>query len=253
MSDLKNKLNKIMADIEKNMKDKAARPRLHRLPHFGIPPRRRLYPLRRYPQHPARPRMLSPSGQGLHFIRRDCPGLLHALPHLRPSGQHPAGQLLPRHGAHGLSRQRLRQPHPRQRILQGTPPSPASRRGRLRGDVLPLRRRTLFSFGGAMFGCEHCGNLKFVPFRCKSRFCPSCGTKYAIDRTTAMSFKLVNCIHRHCVFTIDEQLRIFFYEDRSLLNCLFSAVRSTLLRLFHNLNQTADKPSFQTDSRVVFL
>ncbi len=22
----------------------------------------------------------------------------------------------------------------------------------------------------AMFGCPHCGNLKFVPFRCKSRF-----------------------------------------------------------------------------------
>ena len=83
------------------------------------------------------------------------------------------------------------------------------------------------SFGVALFDCEHCSNLKFVPFRCKSRFCPSCGTKYAIDRTTAMSFKLVNCIHRQCVFTIDENLRIFFYEDRSLLNCLFSAVRST--------------------------
>ena len=93
------------------------------------------------------------------------------------------------------------------------------------------------SFGGAMFGCEHCGNLKFVPFRCKSRFCPSCGTKYAIDRTTTMSFKLVNCIHRHCVFTIDENLRIFFYEDRSLLNCLFAAVRSTILRLFHDMNK----------------
>ena len=23
------------------------------------------------------------------------------------------------------------------------------------------------SFGGAMFGCPHCGKLKFVPFRCK--------------------------------------------------------------------------------------
>ena len=26
------------------------------------------------------------------------------------------------------------------------------------------------SYGGAMYGCLHCGNLKFVPFRCKSRF-----------------------------------------------------------------------------------
>ncbi|MDB2142427.1 transposase zinc-binding domain-containing protein, partial [Enterocloster clostridioformis] len=25
----------------------------------------------------------------------------------------------------------------------------------------------------------HCGNLKFVPFRCHSKFCPSCGAKYS--------------------------------------------------------------------------
>ena len=31
------------------------------------------------------------------------------------------------------------------------------------------------SYGGAMYGCPECGNLKFVPFRCHSRFCPSCG------------------------------------------------------------------------------
>ena len=47
------------------------------------------------------------------------------------------------------------------------------------------------SFGGAMYGCPHCGNLKFIPFRCHSRFCPSCGNKYSMERTTSMSFKLV--------------------------------------------------------------
>ena len=35
------------------------------------------------------------------------------------------------------------------------------------------------SFGGAMYGCGQCGTLKFVPFRCHSRFCPTCGTKYS--------------------------------------------------------------------------
>lgn len=34
------------------------------------------------------------------------------------------------------------------------------------------------SFGGAMYGCPHCGKLKFVPFRCHNRFCPTCGNKY---------------------------------------------------------------------------
>ena len=28
------------------------------------------------------------------------------------------------------------------------------------------------SFGGAMYGCSHCGTLKFVPFRCHSKFRP---------------------------------------------------------------------------------
>lgn len=94
------------------------------------------------------------------------------------------------------------------------------------------------AFGGAMYGCPDCGEFKFVPFRCHSRFCPSCGTKYAMERTTKMSFKLVNVQHRHCVFTIDEHLRPFFLENRDLLNCLFHAVSSVILRLFHKMNKS---------------
>ena len=94
------------------------------------------------------------------------------------------------------------------------------------------------SYGGAMYGCTECGNLKFVPFRCHSRFCPTCGNKYSIDRTTSMSFKLINVQHRHCVFTIAEELRPFFLENRELLNCLFSAVSSVVLRMFHKDSKT---------------
>jgi len=94
------------------------------------------------------------------------------------------------------------------------------------------------SFGGAMFGCPDCGMIKFVPFRCHSRFCPSCGVKYSIGRTTSMSFKLVDVPHRHCVFTIAEELRPFFLQDRELLDCLFSSVRSVVLRMFHRGNKS---------------
>ena len=94
------------------------------------------------------------------------------------------------------------------------------------------------SFGGAMYACSKCGHLKFVPFRCHSRFCPTCGVKYSKQRSSAMSFKLVSCTHRHCVFTIDEELRPFFLKDRSLLNCLFHAVQSVVLRMFHKMNKS---------------
>lgn len=94
------------------------------------------------------------------------------------------------------------------------------------------------SHGGAMYGCAHCGNLKFVPFRCKSRFCPSCGNKYNQLRSFHMSCKLISCVHRHCVFTIPEELRIYFLQNRSLLNLLFSSVRDVVLRMFSKMNKT---------------
>ena len=94
------------------------------------------------------------------------------------------------------------------------------------------------SFGGAMYACPSCRNFKFVPFRCHSRFCPSCGNMYAIDRTTSMSFKIINVQHRHCVFTIARELRPLFLSDRSLLNSLFSSVNSVVSRMFHKDNKS---------------
>ena len=94
------------------------------------------------------------------------------------------------------------------------------------------------SYGGAMYGCPHCGNLKFVPFRCKSRFCPSCGNKYNQLRSFHMSCKLVSCVHRHCVFTIPAELRVYFLKDRTLLDCLFHSVRDVVLRMFSKMNKT---------------
>ena len=93
------------------------------------------------------------------------------------------------------------------------------------------------SYGGAMYVCLHCDELKYVPFRCHSKFCPACGNKYSIERSTKMSFKLIRCTHRHLVFTIDDGLWHFFLEDRTLLDCLFQAVRSVILEMFHKLNK----------------
>jgi len=91
--------------------------------------------------------------------------------------------------------------------------------------------------GYATYYCEDCNKFKHVPFRCKSRFCNSCGVKYAMDRAHNISRKLIRCEHRHIVFTIPEELRIYFLEDRILLNGLFDAASTTILSWFHSLNK----------------
>ncbi len=68
------------------------------------------------------------------------------------------------------------------------------------------------SHGGAMYGCEKCGSLKFVPFRCKSRFCPTCGNKYSIDRTTVMSFKMVKAQRHNYSFDELPKGKLSIYE-----------------------------------------
>lgn len=52
-----------------------------------------------------------------------------------------------------------------------------------------------------------------------------------------MSFNFINCTHRHCVFTIAEELHPFFPKDRAPLGCLFSAVSSVVLNMFHKDNK----------------
>ena len=94
------------------------------------------------------------------------------------------------------------------------------------------------SYGGTMYVCTKCGHMKFVPFRCHSRFCPTCGNLYAQKRADAMANRLVAVRHRHCVFTIPEELRHFFKEKRTRLDCLFTAVHSVVSRMFYSMNKS---------------
>ena len=78
--------------------------------------------------------------------------------------------------------------------------------------------------GFLFYTCPNCHNYHISAFTCKSRFCPSCAQKYRDARAVSMLSKCVNTDYRHIVFTIPEELRIYFLLDRSLLNVLFKAV-----------------------------
>lgn len=66
--------------------------------------------------------------------------------------------------------------------------------------------------GYAFYVCPDCGAYKFIPFRCHSRFCNTCGHSYQANRADAIARKLINCTHRHIVFTIAQELRPYFLK-----------------------------------------
>lgn len=92
--------------------------------------------------------------------------------------------------------------------------------------------------GYSLYFCEDCSKFHYVYHTCKSRFCNSCGIKYAKQRASSIASKCIAHQHRHLVFTIPEELRIIFRKNRSLLHLLFYAASQTLLSWFNDLNKS---------------
>lgn len=92
--------------------------------------------------------------------------------------------------------------------------------------------------GFTFYQCPHCGKYRFVPFRCHSRFCNSCGVAYQRSRSESISSKLINCRHRHIVFTIAEDLRFYFRRDRRLLDILFKSAAQTISDWLYEMNHS---------------
>ena len=85
------------------------------------------------------------------------------------------------------------------------------------------------TLGTSIFKCPKCNNTKLVYNTCKSRFCNSCGIKYAKQRALNIESKLISGEHRHLVFTISDLLWPLVLKKRDILNFMFKAVSKTLL------------------------
>jgi len=98
-------------------------------------------------------------------------------------------------------------------------------------EVVPkiLRCRTEEN-GFASLRCQ-CGHTEQVPFTCKARFCPVCGSASAIKAAEAVKGRLLNVTHRHMVFTIPQELWWLFFRNRKLLKLLSDAAAKTLLEV----------------------
>ncbi|TDF97760.1 hypothetical protein E1757_13965 [Paenibacillus piri] len=60
--------------------------------------------------------------------------------------------------------------------------------------------------GFKVFVCEGCHDIKWVPYRCKGRFCTTCSCGETEEWSRLMCEDVVQVNHRHVVFTIDEGL-----------------------------------------------
>ena len=96
-----------------------------------------------------------------------------------------------------------------------------------------LKCKTL-DLGFDVFKCTNCGKEKFCFHTCKSRLCSSCGNKYNTERQTSIFSKLFKFKHRHVVWTIPEELRNYFREDRQRLSLLFKASQIVIESWFHD-------------------
>ena len=96
-----------------------------------------------------------------------------------------------------------------------------------------LKCKTL-DLGFDVFKCPNCGKEKFCFHTCKSRLCSSCGNKYNTERQTSIFSKLFKFKHRHVVWTIPEELRNYFREDRERLSLLFKASQIVIESWFHD-------------------
>lgn len=94
--------------------------------------------------------------------------------------------------------------------------------------------------GYHFYDCPSCDNFYISFNTCKSRFCNTCGVKYAETRSAFASKNLIDCYHRHITFTIPDSLWNYFREKRSRLNLLFEAVNQTLKYLLRKHGKLKD-------------
>ena len=113
-------------------------------------------------------------------------------------------------------------------------------------EVLKMMACGTLDCGFEIYECPHCHKSHIICYTCKSRFCNSCGTKYAKQRAEHISNATLNVSHRHVVFTIDDRLRVYFKKDRNCLSFLFDAASDTLFYAFNKMKgkKHTFKPGF---------
>ena len=128
--------------------------------------------------------------------------------------------------------------------------------GKARPSILDNVERSLLChtcyLGFDQFECTDCDNWNIIPHSCHSRFCNACGVKYAKQLAAKATSFCLDCPHRHIVFTIPEELRNWFRQDRTRLNLLFVASRNTISILTNKSLADKLKKKKLSDTHYIF-
>jgi hypothetical protein len=89
--------------------------------------------------------------------------------------------------------------------------------------------------------CFVCHEVLKIGFTCKSRFCSKCGKKYASQWVEKQADKILDVPHRHCVFTIPEEFRKYFYWNRESLKDLQDMVYEVINEYANGVNNSNRK------------
>jgi len=87
--------------------------------------------------------------------------------------------------------------------------------------------------GFSKYQCpNHPSHIKYVPFTCKSRSCPSCGVKATNEWSTWINDSFPNKPVFHITYTIPDDLHKFFFDNRKYLKFLLTSAGEAMTSWF---------------------
>lgn len=95
--------------------------------------------------------------------------------------------------------------------------------------------------GFATYICPNCGEIKKIPFSCKSKICSSCGKKHTDIWSNELSKTLLNIPHLHFVLTVSDKLWPYIQANTNLQKLLLDTASKTISKIFSKRNKLKAK------------
>ena len=97
------------------------------------------------------------------------------------------------------------------------------------------------SQGYVIFQCPDCSDSRIIHYSCNSRLCPSCGRRMTEEWAERVRRTLLDCPHRHCVFTLPGVLWRLMKDDRELIEIVSKELLTVVKNVFNRCSALKGK------------